>query len=1080
MDEAQTLELQIKAKSQEAKASVDSLVKSLTNVENVLTNIYLELGSIEKKANTSTTNATSGINKIKSSSDKATSSLSNLTKGLSLSGAYIGVKRLTNQFLEWMNLSIDYTEQLNLFNVVFDNVKKDGVQTFSELGKSAIKFQNTMNERFGTNKATTLQYQSLFQSMSENLGVDDEYAYIMSESLTKLTYDWASLYNKTETEVAKALKAGVLAGQTEPLRNYGSDVTQQTLTPVLENIGITDRTVKQLTQAEKQILRYIAVMQQSSVAHADFANTIESPANQLKVFSQQLAETKVAITSLFMGTFANILPYANAFLMVIKEISRAIADMFGIEITDYNSGIASSEDSFVDLGDSIDGATDSVKELKRQTLGFDQINNINENKDNGGSGSSLTGGIDQRLLDAIEGYDNGMEQVRMKATQIRDSIMEWLGFTKEIDPLTGEVSFKLKEGYSNLKLIGGIIGTLVGYKIFKGLTNIAKGILGVDSLLTLSGENLTTIGKIVKSLKTAGWSATIAKIAIKLKNFLPIVGKVAGGIGGIATTILGSTGTYNAMKQMTKQTELSGKEFGNYAISVLETVGGATTLGAVIGGPLGAAIGGLTGTVVAGVSALFGYKQGIKELAEEDLFGNISISAQEWTDMLNNLNISISDNTTRFETLQTNLSNLGTTFDDSADKLDFYGFKFGELSQKITEEDSVNIFNAIENMCNSSSDIIDETTNYSLEIWGDAFSKMSVLTEDEEKDILKSIFDYGEKQKTEISNCQNNITETYKNAIETRGYLTDEEYNYISEQLQKIRDLTESEMISSQANLEYYKSYFKDKNNALDKQSYSEFKEALEQFEEEKRGIIEESYNLQIMDADKRYKQGVIDEEEYNNLLKIAYEQRNSDIGILNTELENAIGIVTENLKTKYESISDDNSKMAKEQKGIIESIFEDLNIDIKQVKDKFYYVGKSAGNGFYNGFYSIGGGGTGSFGGGGGGSRANGGVYSNGTWHNISQYANGGFPTHGSMFIAGEAGAEIVGHINGKTEVLNQSQIASAIYSAVASAMSQYSGGVAEINVHADEGLIVQTSINGIDQYVKQTGSLPFNIPVN
>ena len=64
-----------------------------------------------------------------------------------------------------------------------------------------------------------------------------------------------------------------------------------------------------------------------------------------------------------------------------------------------------------------------------------------------------------------------------------------------------------------------------------------------------------------------------------------------------------------------------------------------------------------------------------------------------------------------------------------------------------------------------------------------------------------------------------------------------------------------------------------------------------------------------------------------------------------------------------------------------------------------------------------------------------NGGVYQNGAWSSIPQFASGGRP-HGSIFWAGEAGAEIVGHVNGRTEVLNRSQIASAIYSAVRSAM--------------------------------------------
>lgn len=68
----------------------------------------------------------------------------------------------------------------------------------------------------------------------------------------------------------------------------------------------------------------------------------------------------------------------------------------------------------------------------------------------------------------------------------------------------------------------------------------------------------------------------------------------------------------------------------------------------------------------------------------------------------------------------------------------------------------------------------------------------------------------------------------------------------------------------------------------------------------------------------------------------------------------------------------------------------------------------------------------------------ANGGIFSNGIWSAISQFANGGiFGKHGSLFLAGEAGPEIVGHVGGRTEVLNQSQLAAAMYSAVHSAMN-------------------------------------------
>lgn len=55
-----------------------------------------------------------------------------------------------------------------------------------------------------------------------------------------------------------------------------------------------------------------------------------------------------------------------------------------------------------------------------------------------------------------------------------------------------------------------------------------------------------------------------------------------------------------------------------------------------------------------------------------------------------------------------------------------------------------------------------------------------------------------------------------------------------------------------------------------------------------------------------------------------------------------------------------------------------------------------------------------------------------------IEMFANGGFPRSGEMFIAREAGAEMVGSIGGKTAVANNDQIERAIFNAVLTAMSQ------------------------------------------
>lgn len=57
--------------------------------------------------------------------------------------------------------------------------------------------------------------------------------------------------------------------------------------------------------------------------------------------------------------------------------------------------------------------------------------------------------------------------------------------------------------------------------------------------------------------------------------------------------------------------------------------------------------------------------------------------------------------------------------------------------------------------------------------------------------------------------------------------------------------------------------------------------------------------------------------------------------------------------------------------------------------------------------------------------------------WNGIPKYAGGG--VHGSMFLAGESGPEMVGHVNGRSEVLNKSQLAQTMHSSIVSAMAQF-----------------------------------------
>ncbi len=101
----------------------------------------------------------------------------------------------------------------------------------------------------------------------------------------------------------------------------------------------------------------------------------------------------------------------------------------------------------------------------------------------------------------------------------------------------------------------------------------------------------------------------------------------------------------------------------------------------------------------------------------------------------------------------------------------------------------------------------------------------------------------------------------------------------------------------------------------------------------------------------------------------------------------------------------------------------------------------------------------------------------------NVSWYANGGLPDVGELFVAREAGPELVGTMNGHSAVANNDQIIEGIkqgvYEAVMSAMSQQKGGTSRVEIVADKQGIFKVVQSGAEEYAMQTGESPFPIPI-
>lgn len=495
-------------------AELDDLIKKLGITKNQIDSIQNRVSA--KKGETTVVKYRDGVRKVTTELDKTnnvlkqTSTLTNKAFDFGKLLSYFNVlKMVFNKTMEFFKAAADYNETLEKFYV-----------SMGSSAPVAIKFQNTLSNAIGTSTADMMNFQSNFRNIMAGLGdITSEAAEQVSESLTKMSLDYSSLFNVSQDVASKKFQAA-LVGQIMPIRrDSGYDVSKNAVANRAAELGI-DRTYSQLSETEKRLIRILLLMEQMkrTGAFGDLARTIESPSNQLKVLNNQLQELKVWLGNVFMGTIGAILPYINGFVMALKEIVKLFA--FFVGFTMPSGGTAEFfedvEDYSIGIGDGIGAAANNAKELKKQLQGFDALNVITtqSSSSGGGGGGGGAAGLDTvspELLKALGQYDSLMESVQMKATGIRDKIMEWLGFTKKVNKETGEVEWGLNKGYTNFEKIRDIlilIGTIfTGWKLAKGIAWLMDKLQSL-SLILGTGGILKTLGLI---------SAALAEIYLALQ-----------------------------------------------------------------------------------------------------------------------------------------------------------------------------------------------------------------------------------------------------------------------------------------------------------------------------------------------------------------------------------------------------------------------------------------------------------------------------------------------------------------------------------------------------------------------------------
>ena len=309
-----------------------------------------------------------------------------------------------------------YYEAANLFGV-----------SMKGLTGEASTFINKMETLLGIDPTEAMNNMATIQGLTTSFGMASDKAYILSKNLTQLGYDLASLKNIPVAESFTKIQAAI-SGELEPIRRLGVDISNARLQQELLNLGYS-QSVSTLSQADKAVLRYIAIMKQTTDAQGDFARTLSSPANMIRILQAQLNSLARAVGSLLYPALKSILPPLIAAVELVKELVTGIASLMGVkvEFPDFSSA----SDAVGGVTDAMDNTTKATgkaaKAFKNYIMGFDELNVIQ--KDNGSSGSSGSGaGAAGNILGDVDlsGYDMFKNYVGSSVDEIKAKLEKLL------------------------------------------------------------------------------------------------------------------------------------------------------------------------------------------------------------------------------------------------------------------------------------------------------------------------------------------------------------------------------------------------------------------------------------------------------------------------------------------------------------------------------------------------------------------------------------------------------------------------------------------------------------------------------
>lgn len=419
------------------------------------------ISTVSDRASTSTKKLGNALSSLKDKLKSAHKSSKGFVSSIGMFYAkFFLVIRAVKKFGQAIGSAQDYIEEFNYFSVALDKVGKDSANQFKKAGyNSAEEYAGSFRKRFGklqkqltgykvdynTGDATNtfshnlgldltevMNYNAAIAQITNSAGMLGETSIDSAKALTMLSADWASLANLDTADVMQNFQSA-LVGQSRAVYKYGLDITSAGLAQTAMNHGVTE-SIKNLSQQSKMQLRVLTMLEQSKVAYADLARTINQPANQLRMLQAGFKKLALTIGSLFMPIVQKLYPYMNAVVMVLQDFAQWVAKLAGIKLGDTDSSRKTPEvpdysnaaDDTDKVAKNMDKTAKKTKKAADNLQGFDIVNKLQDNSDSDSDDDDddKNANIDlsKDISDALKNYekiwDNAFKSNKNKAVEL--------------------------------------------------------------------------------------------------------------------------------------------------------------------------------------------------------------------------------------------------------------------------------------------------------------------------------------------------------------------------------------------------------------------------------------------------------------------------------------------------------------------------------------------------------------------------------------------------------------------------------------------------------------------------------------